>query len=114
MFLSRKIYDDLTVARIRAEESARAYQETNKGLQVTLDWLRVRVTQMEKERAAIIHAAYGVKIPVPEIAKAIDPFENHPFNETLSFAGLSDQEAEAQGISHDAEGHVVYGQPPTK
>lgn len=111
MFLSRKIYDDMVIARIQAVETARAYQETNKGLQVTLDWLRVRVTQMEKERAAMIFANYGVKVPVPEIAKAPDPFAEHPFNETFSFAGLSDAEADAQGITHDHEGGIVYGQP---
>lgn len=110
MIISRKIYDDLQLARVKAEETAKAFQESNKGLQVTLDWLRVRVTQIEKERAIMIERFYGVKIPVPEIMKAPDPFENHPLNEGMNFEGLSDTEAQKLGISYDHDGRVVYEQ----
>lgn len=109
MIVSRRVYDDMVTARIRAEEQARAFQESNKGLQVTLDWLRVRVTQIEKERAIMIERFMGVKIPVPEIMPAPDPFESHPLNNMgISFEGMSDAEAEKQGVGYDGEGHVTY------
>lgn len=108
MWISRKIYDDLQLELVKAREEARAVTNASRALETSLDWLRVRVTQMEKERAAMIFSAYGVKIPVPEIHKAPDPFENHPFNETLSFESLSDAEAERQGIGWHADGSVNY------
>lgn len=33
------------------------------------DWLRVRVNQLENERAQLIKKAYNIDIPVPEIAR---------------------------------------------
>lgn len=108
MILSRIIYDNLQLDLVKARAEAQAVTNASRSLETSLDWLRVRVTQLEKERAAMIHTFYGVKIPVPEIAKAPDPFENHPFNETLSFAGMTDAEALAAGVKHDDQGALVY------
>lgn len=109
MFISRKIYDDLQSSLNKAQAEARAFQESNKGLQTTLDWLRTRVTQMEKERAILIERMFGVKIPTPEIMAAPDPFKDHPYNDLASmFAGLSDEEAVKQGIEHDDKGALVF------
>lgn len=108
MFISRKIYEFLQLELVKAREEARAVTNASRSMETSLDWLRVRVTQMEKERAVMIERFYGVKIPVPEIMKAPDPFESHPLNAGLSFEGVSDAEATALGISHDAEGRVIY------
>lgn len=108
MIISRKVYEDLQLALVTARAEAQAVTNASRALETSLDWLRVRVTQLEKERQAMVHTFYGVKIPVPEIAKAPDPFASHPFNETFSFAGMSDAEAEAEGITHDADGHILY------
>lgn len=108
MFLSRKIYDDQLRAYYQALSEAKAFQEANKGLQVSLDWLRTRVTQLEKERAVMVERFYGVKVAVPEIIATPDPFENHKFNETFSFDGMSDAEAEKQGVAYAGDGSVTY------
>lgn len=109
MWISRQVYTDLLSAQNKAQSDARAFQEANKGLQVTLDWLRTRVTQMEKERAILIERMFGVKIPVPEIVTAPDPFKDHPFNDMASmFNGMSDAEATKAGIEHDEKGELSY------
>lgn len=109
MIVSRKVYDDLQLELVKAREEARAVTNASRAMETSLDWLRVRVTQMEKERAVMIERFYGVKIPVPEIVKAPDPFESHPLNNMgISFEGMSDTEAESQGVGYDAEGHVTY------
>ena len=42
---------------------------------VTNDWLRFKVNQLEIEKAALMEKAYNIKLPVPEIARAprVDP-----------------------------------------
>lgn len=35
--------------------------------QNTLDWLRIKVNQLELERAGLIEKAYNIKLPAPEI-----------------------------------------------
>lgn len=109
MWIDRKAYDDLKGMLLLAQADARAFQETNKGLQVTLDWLRTRVTQMEKERAILIERMFGVKVPVPEIMVAPDPFKDHPYNDMASmFNGMSDEEALKAGIEHNEKGELSY------
>lgn len=82
-----------------------------KVLEVNLDHLRLRVNQLEKERAQLTHAILGVRIAVPE-------FENVPpqqvadaFAEMPSFSDMGDEEARVQGIGHDDMGNVAYGKP---
>lgn len=109
MWIDRIAYTDLTLRLTTAQAEARAFQETNRGLQVTLDWLRTRVTQMEKERAILLERMFGIKVPVPEIMKAEDPFKAHPFNDLASmFNDMTDAEAVKQGIGHDDKGNVTY------
>lgn len=113
MWISRSVYTDFQVALDKARSEARAFQEANKGLQVTLDWLRTRVTQMEKERAILIERMFGVKIPVLEIMAAPDPFKAHPYNDLASmFNGMTDEEAAREGITHDSKGELIHALPP--
>jgi hypothetical protein len=39
--------------------------------QTNFDWLRMRVNTLEIERAGLIQKAYGITLPVPEIAKKV-------------------------------------------
>lgn len=38
-------------------------------LNVTQDWFRMKINQLEAERALLLEKAYGIHVPVPEIAK---------------------------------------------
>src|SRR5579859_8012179 len=52
------------------------------------DWLSQRVNVLEVERAQLIEKAYGIKIPVPEIIRTLDP--RVPHNMALNSAMFED------------------------
>ena len=114
MWINRRSYERLVQVIHNLEKSIassegirQTYAEQNKVLQVTLDWLRVRVNQLEHERAQLLLNYTGVKIIVPEIQKSPEPKERSS-NEAFSFSGLNDEEAARQGITWDEYGNVVY------
>lgn len=111
MWLSKQAYQNLYQESVTARAEAAAFKETNRALQTSADWMRMRITQLEKERAAFLNHYLDVKIPVPEVVqKAPDPFESHPFNDMAAlFNGMSDDEAKTAGIEHDpVTGELIY------
>lgn len=121
MWISREVYQDLKDKVTKAEQRAEAEVVAGRALKETLNWLMVRVTSMEKERAVLLYRMFDIKIPVPELDAAPPPAEvlPNPFgaNSKLNsladlFADMGDAEAAKQGITHDAEGAVIY--PDTK
>jgi hypothetical protein len=60
------------LARAEAERDALRLESTRQ--QGTIDWMKHRLNQVERERAQLIAAAIGVKIAVPEfVPTAVDP-----------------------------------------
>ncbi len=60
------------------------------------DWLRLRVNQLEQERAQLVEKAYGIKIAVPEVVR--QPAANAlQLNSTL-FEDLGDENAKTLGL----------------
>jgi hypothetical protein len=110
MWINRRAYQDLQDEITKLRATVIAETGANKALKEMSNWLMLRVTALEKERAVHMDKFYGVKIPVPELSPAIvpDPFASHPFNETMSFADVGDEEAHRLGIQHDAEGKIIY------
>lgn len=111
MWVSRDDWEQQKNMTIESSARAVVYSEQNKVHQVTMDWLRMRITQLEKERAQMFYQLSGVKIPVPEIVHAPAPTavgENHPFNKLPSFEDMGDSEAKNMGISYNADGTVKY------
>src|SRR3990167_3115262 len=105
MFVSQTFHKQLATA----EAEARAAREQVAYLQATLEWSRVRLTQLEKERAQLVYAALGAKIPVPEFTQ--DPTAGLPQNlltSMPSFDDLGDEEAARQGIGWKDDGSVKY------
>lgn len=115
MWLNRKVYQDLQDRLTEANAKVVAETGANRALKETLNWLMVRVTSLEKERAVLLHRFFDVKIPVPEFSQAPaeqlpNPFgANSKLNELANlFADIGDERAAKEGITHDEEGHVVY------
>ena len=111
MWIDRQVYDQLQKQLIAAQAHVVAETGANKAIRESNNWLMLRVTQLEKERAVFVERMFGVKIAVPEIAPrslAPDPFASHPLNETFSFEDVGDDAARDQGIDYDSEGKVVY------
>ena len=107
MWINRQTYEHLVFDGVKRNEEARVLDAQNRVLQVNLDWLRVRVNQLEHERAQLLFNYTGVKVAVPEIQRAPET-PVHPLNELPSFADVGEAEAARLGIEWDAEGHVIY------
>lgn len=82
-----------------------------KVLEVNLDHLRLRVNQLEKERAQLTHAILGVRIPVPEFESVAPQGLVDAMAELPSFEDMGDEQAKIQGIKHDDSGNIVFGKP---
>lgn len=110
MFISKQAYQDLKDRGVQLQAQLDAQANANRMLEATLNWFRHRITQIEGERAQLIHHALGVKIPVPVFEKGPDTTGGRAlieqFNEMDIFAGLSDEEARKQGVEWDSEGHI--------
>ena len=75
---------------------------------VTLDWLRIRCTQLERERATMIERYTGVKIDVPVIARAPEQTTPEILNEAAMFDDVGDEVARQLGIGWKLDGTIDY------
>lgn len=106
MWITRSEYD-----RLRTESTA------NKTL---ADWLRLRVNQLERERAQLLQRALQLPIEAPELlreepARLAPPSTQDllrangvPQIAGLDFDDIGDELAESLGIGHDSEGRIRY------
>jgi hypothetical protein len=60
------------------------------------DWLRVRVNQLENERAQLIKKAYNIDIPVPEVVR--QPAANVLELNSNLFEDLGEENAKTLGL----------------
>lgn len=112
MWINRRTYEDLRNTLTKAEATVVAEVSANKAIRESNNWFMFRITQLEKERAVLLERMFGIKIAIPELQAAptvvADPFAENPLNETMSFEDVGNAMAKQMGITHDAEGHVVY------
>lgn len=107
MWMSRTLYRDWYARLVKAEVAHETLVRENAALQITMDWFRVRITQLEQERAAFFTQYLKVNIPTPTMIanSAIDPV---PFHAAPHFQDVGDAEAHAMGISWNPDGTVRY------
>lgn len=111
MWISKQTYQDLYHEWQKCKAESEAQTRAAIGLRESNNWLMLRVTSLEKERAVFVERMFGVKIAVPELSPipiVHDPFAENPLNETMSFEDVGDEAARQFGINHDSEGRVVY------
>lgn len=111
MWVDRISWQALNDRTVAAEAVRAQLDRHNTALEASLDWMRVRLTQLEHERAQLIYQLLGIKVPVPEIAQAPKPSRtgfDSPLNETISFEDVGDEVAAKLGISHNADGTLRY------
>lgn len=106
MWITRKAYDDLRLEWAKTHEEATVLNRNYTALMTTMDWLRVRVTQLEQERAQLLFNYTGVKVPTPRIEREHAAEVAHPPH----FDDIGDAEAARLGITWDEAGNVVYMQ----
>ena len=107
MWITRDAYDDLRLDVAKHSAECQVLQQQNTALMTTLDWLRVRVTQLEMERAQLLWNYTGVKVPVPEIVRT-DGVASSPMTQIPNFNDMGDVEAAKLGVGWDSNGELVY------
>ena len=107
MWIDRKTYDDLWKQLHETTIANQVLERHATALETTMDWLRVRVTQLEMERAQLLWNYTGVKVPVPEIVRT-DGVASSPMTQTPNFNDMGDTEAAKLGVSWDENGELVY------
>lgn len=87
-------------------------RESIKTLEVNLDWFRVRLTQVEAERAKLLYLHTGVKMETPSFERSTpeDDQQRTALPDMIAgFAGfqdVGDEEARKLGIEWDDEGKI--------
>lgn len=110
MWISRVMFEQLIEARAAATAVVTELKSQNVAQKTTMDWMMMRLTQLEHERAQLIHNYMGVKIEVPSIEPETPSVTTSDLlSQTMSFDDVGDDEAKKQGIDWDEMGRVVYG-----
>lgn len=111
MWISRETYDELREEAIMAQTEARVLSGQVQSLETSIGWMRLRLTQVEQERARLILNYTGVQIATPRLEASNAPTPVSP-NEALSAQGLfndlGDDLAQKMGISWSPDGSVSY------
>ncbi len=108
MWISTKLFSELLTSKGAAEGQAAELVRQNLALQGTIEWLGVRLTQSEHERAALIQNYMGVKVPTFNIEQE-KPSNgiSHDLNDAMAiFKDVGDVEAKRLGINWNSEGIV--------
>ena len=118
MWIPKHVYRELEDAHARAREAFVAanivrevLERHNAALTTTVDWFRVRISQLEMERAQLLFNYTGVKVATPSIERVPDPVEGHPLNQTVHFGDVGDREAAKLGIRWNQDGTLKYDRP---
>jgi hypothetical protein len=95
-----------------AQGQASVLREQLASQKVSLDWLRTRVNQLEKERAILMRERTGLNIPIPEIVEHIGGNAMRtvvpPSMQMPSFEDIGDEAAQQLGITHNENGELDY------
>jgi hypothetical protein len=105
MWVSRKDYDRQLTELVELRTEQRALTQLNATIQATLDWARVRLTQVEHERAQLLFNYTGVKILSPSIEKErVGPTVQSAIDSAPSFEDIGDEAARKLGIGWNDDG----------
>lgn len=105
MILSRKAYDDLRDSLVKSQVETNALMQINAQLNAHIEWMRVRLTQLEFERAQLLKKYMGVDIPTPSFEQP----DNHPDpNQTIDFGDVGDAVAAELGIGWNDDGTLNF------
>lgn len=85
MWLPKSLFDLFSISRAHVEDLK--VENSTLKIEVNLlkadlassrangEWLRVKVNALELERASLLEKVYGLRVPVPEIARTLPPHD---------------------------------------
>lgn len=109
MWISRREYERLLTRNAELEGRSGALTETVTALKTTLDWARVRLTQVEHERNQLLFNFTGVKVLTPSIEEAPKPKSSiqSAVDDVPNFEDVGDEEAARLGLGWRDDGTVL-------
>lgn len=112
MWIKQQTFERLIEERAEASGRVQSLIEQVSAQKATVEWLMLRLSQVEHERAILTETFLGVKLPVPVIKSAPSPASTITADDLLnsmpSFEDMGDDAAAAAGISWDEHSRVVY------
>jgi len=105
MIISRAIYDDLRNSLVKLQAEGNALVQVNAQLTAHIEWMRVRITQLEIERSQLLKKYMGLDVPV---ATFEEPDKHPDPNQTFDFNDVGDKIAAELGISWNEDGTLKY------
>lgn len=109
MWVKQALFMELVGKESAAKGELAALQARFAAQDAMVDWFRIRLTQLEKERAQMILKLYGVVIESPVLMK--EP-ETQPLDQVLgevsTFNDVGDEVAARLGIGHNPDGTLNY------
>lgn len=107
MFVPKSVFNDLNVRAISAEAKRSQLEVHVASLTSHIEWLQVRLTQLEFERAQLLQRYMGVTVPVPTFEKA-PVLDASDLSNTPDFNDIGDEEAQRLGIGWNADGTLRF------
>jgi hypothetical protein len=112
MFIPRKIYQTLRDEYTKAHAEAAVLALHNRALETSCDWFRVRITQLEHERALMLQNYMGITVPHMSIERAPKAGAARPsYDPVPHFDDIGDDEAKRIGVDWNPEtGEINYNE----
>lgn len=109
MWIKRAEYDELMKRALEANGVAQALERQVATQKVNQEWMVLRLTQLEHERAQLLYRYMDIKVTVPtiELDVPVTPETSVIGNDLPSFNDVGDEEAAKQGLGWDSEGRVT-------
>lgn len=112
MWITQATFERLIDERSAATGRVVSLVEQVAAQKATVEWLMLRLSQVEHERAILTETFLGIKLPVPVVKHAPMPQNTITAEDLLnsmpSFEDVGDEEAAKQGIGWDEHGRVNY------
>ena len=109
MWIAKAVYEGMRLDKMKADAELASAQALVASQKATLDWLMLRMTQLEAERAKLLWKYMGVQVPVPEMHAEPEPGSSidNPMNALPSFHDMGEDKALKDGYGWDAEGNLT-------
>jgi hypothetical protein len=114
MWIKQAVVERLIAERAEMNGVNIALERMVEAQKATVEFMAMRLQQVEHERALLTEKFLGISLPVP-VVKTMPGPEQHLtaadlLNALPNFDDMGDEAAASQGISWDKDGRVIYTQ----